>query len=319
MACLRALGCYLPARIVANEEIAAMTGADPAWIAQMTGIAERRFAAPDESVEDLGVRAAQDCLNSAGLDAREVGMVIAASGSAERRFPGPAAPIAERLGAAGVPAIDLPMASAGSVFGLALAARLCPSYGNVLVVGAEIMSRVVRFEPAHRDTAILFGDGAGACLVSPDSGFAEVVDSQLGSDGALAGALRLDLDAPLHMEGRAIILHASRKLPRVIADLLERHGRKPAEIAAYLLHQANRNLIDRVAGALGAEPALFFHNLERYGNTSSASLLIALAEWRGAERQPLSQHVALGAFGAGLNWGAILLGPPPPPKLDHKV
>ena len=237
-------------------------------------------------------------------------MVIVASGSSERRFPGPASTVAERLGAAGVPAIDLPMASAGSLFGLALAARLCETYGDILVIGAEIMSRVVQFEPAGRDTAILFGDGAGACLVSAETGFASVLDSILGSDGTLADALRLDLNAPLHMEGRAIILHASRKLPRVITELLERRGLKPAEVGAYILHQANLNLVERVAKAMGAEESRFFHNLERYGNTSSASLLIALAEWRRGAPPSLASHAVLAAFGAGLNWGAVLLGPP---------
>jgi 3-oxoacyl-[acyl-carrier-protein] synthase-3 len=307
---LRSLGCYLPARVVDNAEIGSLTGADPAWIAQATGIERRRFAAPEETVADLGARAARDCLDAAGLSPRDVGMVMAASGSSERRFPGPAATIAEKLGAAGAPAIDLPMASAGSLFGLALAANLCAAYGNILVIGAEIMSRAVRFDPDHRDTAILFGDGAGACLVGSDTGFASIVDSILGTDGTLAGALRLDFNEPLHMEGRAIILHASRKLPRVIAELLDRHGLKPADIGAYILHQANLNLIERVAKAIGAEESRFFHNLESYGNTSSASLPIALAEWRGGARQNIASHVALAAFGAGLNWGAVLLGPP---------
>jgi 3-oxoacyl-[acyl-carrier-protein] synthase-3 len=208
------------------------------------------------------------------------------------------------------PAIDLPMASAGSLFGLALAASLCREYGNVLVIGAEIMSRVVRLEPAFRDAAILFGDGAGACLVSAETGFAAIVDSVLRSDGSLADALRLDLDGPLYMDGRSIILHASRKLPRAIAELLERHGLMPGDVGAYILHQANLNLIERVARAVGAEESRFFHNLEGCGNTSSASLLIAATEWRRATPPEFTSPVVLAAFGAGLNWGAMLLGPP---------
>jgi 3-oxoacyl-[acyl-carrier-protein] synthase-3 len=310
MAYLRALGCYLPSRIVDNAEMGAMTGAEPAWIVQATGIEQRRFAAPGETVADLGLRAAQDCLHAAGVGAREVGLVIVASGSSERRFPGPATAIAAALGTGGAPAIDLPMASAGSLFGLALAARLCRDYRNVLVIGAEIMSRVVRMDPAHRDTAILFGDGAGACLVSAETGFAVVVDSILRSDGDLADALRLDLDGPLHMDGRTIILHASRKLPRVIVELLERNRLKPDDIGAFILHQANLNLIIRVAQSLGAAETRFFCNLAGYGNTSSASLLIAATEWRRATPPELASPVVFAAFGAGLNWGAVLLGPP---------
>ena len=309
MAWLRALGSYLPARVVDNAELAPMVGVDAAWLLRATGIAERRFAAPDETVATLGAAAAADCLASAGVAAAEVGMLIVASGSAERRFPGPAATIARAAGMAGKPAIDLPMASAGGLFGIALAAELASAYGNVLVVAAEIMSRVVRMDPAGRDTAILFGDGAGACLVSREAGFAEIVDAEIATDGEFAEALRLDFDGPLEMDGRAIILQASRKLPRAIGAVLERNHVLPTEVGTYLLHQANLNLIVRVAQALGAPEERFFRNIERYGNTSSASLPIAAAEWWRATGGTLREPIVLAAFGAGLNWGAVLARP----------
>ena len=313
MAYLRALGCYLPSRVVDNAELAPLVGADPAWLAHVTGIEQRRFAAPEETVAVLGIRAARDCLESAGVGAREVGLIIAASGSSELRFPGPATSIGSGLGIPGIPAIDLPMASAGSLFGLALAARLARDFRNVLVVGTEIMSRVVKLDRTSRDTAILFGDGAGACLVSAEGGFAEVVDSLLFSDGDFAEALRLHLDSPLYMDGRTIILHASRKLPRAIAELLDRNQLKPAQMGVFLLHQANLNLITRVAQALGVPEARFYRNLVRYGNTSSASLLIAATEWWREAGQRLESPIVLAAFGAGLNWGAVLAMPPAKP------
>jgi len=306
---LRALGCYLPTRVVDNAELAPMVGADPSWLLQSTGIEQRRFAAPEETVAVLGIHAAKDCLAAAGIPASEIGMVIASSGSAEQRFPGPASTIAAAVGIAGKPAIDLPMASAGSLFGLAMAAQFAPRYGHVLVVASEIMSRVVRMDPAGRDTAILFGDGAGACLVSADSGFAEIADFALATDGDFAETLRLDFDAPLHMDGRTIILQASRKLPRIISELLDRNQVKADAVGTYLLHQANLNLITRVAQALGAPDSRFFRNIARYGNTSSASMLIAATEWWRAVEKPLREPVVLGAFGAGLNWGAMLCRP----------
>jgi 3-oxoacyl-[acyl-carrier-protein] synthase-3 len=309
MAYLRALGCYLPSRVVDNAELAPMVGADEAWLLHVTGIEQRRFAAPEETVAVLGIRAARDCLESGGVGAREVGLIIAASGSGELRFPGPATSIGAGLGIPGTPAIDLPMASAGSLFGLALAARLARDFRNVLVVGTEIMSRVVKLDRANRDTAILFGDGAGACLVSAEGGFAEVVDSLLLSDGDFAEALRLHLDSPLYMDGRTIILHASRKLPRAIAELLERNRLKPGQVGVFLLHQANLNLMTRVAQALGVPEARFFQNLGRYGNTSSASLLIAATEWWREAGQKVEAPIVLAAFGAGLNWGAVLAAP----------
>ena len=163
MAYLRALGRYLPSRVVDNAEVAGLVGADPAWLLQATGIEQRRFAAPDESVATMGAMAAKDCLESVGVSAAEVGLILVSSGTSPRRFPGPAPAIVSALGIGGTPAIDLPLASAGSLFGLAMAAGLANHYGNVLVIGTEIMSREILMEPAGRDTAILFGDGAGAC------------------------------------------------------------------------------------------------------------------------------------------------------------
>ena len=193
MAYLRALGCYLPERIVDNAEIGPMAGADPAWILQASGIEQRRFAGPQDTVASMGVRAAQDCLATGGANAREVGLILAASGSGERRFPGPASAIGGALGIPGVPAIDLPMASAGSLFAMSLAAHLAPVYGNVLVVASEIMSRVIHLDPISRDTAILFGDGAGACLIGTDAGVARIADSVLHTDGEFAEILTLHL------------------------------------------------------------------------------------------------------------------------------
>jgi 3-oxoacyl-[acyl-carrier-protein] synthase-3 len=318
MAYLRGFGCYLPSRVVDNAELAPLVGVDPAWLLQATGIEQRRYAAPEETVAGLGAKAAADCLQSAGLSARDVGLLIAASGSGERRFPGPAAAIGRALGMGGVPAIDLPMASAGSLFGMSLAARLSRDYGNVLVVASEIMSRVVRCHPAGRDTAILFGDGAGACLVSAGfqgaqqgtpGGFAEITDSIICSDGEFGDALRLDLDSPIHMEGRTIILQAARKIPRTISELLQRNQLPPAQVDTFLMHQANLNLIARVAQALSVPESRFFRNVARYGNTSSASMLIAAAEWWRQRGGHIDGPIVFAAFGAGLHWGALLATP----------
>lgn len=283
-----------------------MVGADEAWLLQATGIAERRFAAPQQTVAELGLFAARDCLERAGIEAGKIGFIFAASGSSERRFPGPAPVIGAALGIPGVPAIDLPIASAGALAGIALASHLAGAYGNILVIGAEIMSRAVQLSPLNRDTSILFGDGAGACVVSPEKGIARIADSVLHTDGDYAEALQLRLDAPLFMDGRSVILHASRKLPRVIQEVLGRNGRKAADIGAFLLHQANLNLITKVAQALGAPESKFYTNIQRYGNTSSASVLIAAAEWRNAGGA-FEAPVVMAVFGAGFNWGAALL------------
>jgi 3-oxoacyl-[acyl-carrier-protein] synthase-3 len=164
------------------------------------------------------------------------------------------------------------------------------------------MSPVVDKDPMEKDTGILFGDGAGAVLVRPDEGRARVVDALLASDGNFANELKLDAQG-LYMNGRAVILQASRKIPRVILDLLARNQVPPGAIDAFVMHQANQNLIDKVAQTVGVPSARFFSNIARYGNTSSASMLIAAAEWDGFRP---GAKVVFAGFGAGFHWGAVL-------------
>lgn len=306
MAYIREFGAYLPERVVANAEMGAKVGCDADWIWNVSGIQERRFAAPDETVVDLAVKAAKDCLDRARTAAAELGMILVATGSAERQFPGPACQVASRLGLDQTPAVDLPMASAGALFGLSLASRLADTYRNILVIGAEKMSSVVLREPMERGIAILFGDGAGACLISRDGGQAKIVDSAVHSDGSFSEDLRLEFSQPMAMNGRSVILQASRKIPRVVADLLARHGKSPVCMDAFLMHQANQNLIVKIAQALGVPPERFYSNILRYGNTSSASMLIAAKEWLAEHGFKPGVPVCFAAFGAGFHWGALL-------------
>jgi 3-oxoacyl-[acyl-carrier-protein] synthase-3 len=303
---LKAFGSYLPSRVVRNEEIGAMVGSSAEWIYNVSGIDERRFAAEDETISDMAVSAAQDCLSNSGVSASSLGMLMVASGSSERRFPGPAASVAHRLGLDSVPALDLPMASAGSLFGMALASKLTDTYGNILVVAAEKMSSVILRQPMNPSTCVLFGDGAGACLVSAEPGLAKVVDSALYSDGSFAEDLKLELERPLEMNGRTVILQASRKIPRAVVDLLERNGRAAADVGYFLMHQANQNLIIRIAAALGVGAEKFYSNIRRYGNTSSASMLIAATEWSRQSGFSAGIPVVFATFGAGFHWGALL-------------
>ncbi len=302
MASVYSFGRYVPERVVTNAELGATLGRDPEWIRRASGIEERRVAAPDQTVVDLSVAAARDCLNRSADS--KVGCVIVASGSSERRFPGPAAEVAYTLGFTGVPAIDLPYASAGGLFGIALAAQLAPMYGTVLVAAAEKMFQPASAAPA--ETAILFGDGAGACLVAPDVSGLEILDFALHSDGVNASSLSMDLTGPVTMNGLAVIRHASRRLPEVIQELLTKHSIAPDAVAVFLTHQANQNLIDRVARALNVSSGRFYSNIQRYGNTSSASILIAASEWNESTRLQSGDTVCLAAFGAGFHWGAVL-------------
>jgi 3-oxoacyl-[acyl-carrier-protein] synthase-3 len=290
LAFLKAFGAYLPDRKVSNQELGQRLACTPEWIRSACGIEERRFAAEGEGVVEMGVAAAQDCLSPAGMQASDLGMVIVSSGSAEQRFPGPASSVAHRLSCGQIPAWDLPLASAGGLFGLALANGLAARYGTVLVVAAEKMSAISMREPLDRNVAILFGDGAGACLVSASDGFAD--------------DLRLNWGGALEMNGRSVILQTGRKLPAGIAEVLRRAGIAVADVEVFLVHQANRNLIDRVARSLGVPADRFYCNIQGYGNTSSASMLIAAAEYFAG--QPMTARpVVFAAFGAGFHWGAV--------------
>ncbi len=307
MAYLLSFGKYLPERIVSNTELAPRLGAEPAWIEEMSGIRERRWAAAGESLVDLAVRAGEAALEKAGLRAVELGVVLVASGTAERRFPGPAAEVQARLGATGALALDVPVASAGGLFALAEAVLWLGRVERVLVIAAEKLSGVAMAEPVEKGTAMLFGDGAGAALLARGGGKARIVDFHLASDGAAAADLRLEHSGPIHMNGRVVILHAARKVPAAIETLLAKHGLTPGQIPTFLMHQANANLLAKIAQTLGVEPARFFANIARYGNTSAASLLIAAEEWEAERGFRPGEPLVLAAFGAGFHWGAMLV------------
>jgi 3-oxoacyl-[acyl-carrier-protein] synthase-3 len=304
MSYLLSFGHHLPPRVVSNSDLEKRTGRDAASIEKSSGILERRYAAEGETVADLALAAASSCLQSAKLTPQDIGLILVSSGSSERTFPGPASVLAAKLGLTTTPAIDIPVASAGSLIGLAFAADLTPRYGNVLVVASEVMSR--RISDSDPDTAILFGDGAGAAIVSPNQGFLRIADTALFTDGNYADALQLQHSSAIQMKGLDVIVQASRKIPRAIEDILTKNNLKAADVPVFLMHQANMNLIRKVATALQIPAERFFSNITRYGNTSSASLLIAASEWRTSNPTPPITPIVLATFGAGFNWGAIL-------------
>jgi len=290
---------------VSNADLAERLGCTADWILGASGIAERRFAAEGESIVDMAVSAARDCLSRVSLNAADIGTLVVSSGSAGQRFPGPAARVAQHLGCGTIPAWDLPLASAGGLFGMSLANAMAPRYGNVMVVAAEKMSALAMREPLDRNVAIVFGDGAGACLISARDGFAKITREVLHSDGSFAGDLHAGWDGLLHMDGRSVILQAGRKLPGGIAEVVAQAGLGAGQIETFLVHQANQNLINRVAQVLGVPSTAFYSNIRRYGNTSSASMLIAAAEYF-AESPMTERPVVFAAFGAGYHWGALL-------------
>jgi 3-oxoacyl-[acyl-carrier-protein] synthase III len=296
MASICKFGKYLPDRALGNDELALRLGCEANWILQVSGIEDRRVAAESESVADMAIAAAQPCLSGT------IGMVIVSSGTSALRFPGPAAEVAQRLGLAGIPAIDLPIASAGSLFAIELAARLAPAYGDILVIASEKMAP----HGIGKNIAILFGDGAGACLVSTTRPGLEIIGSALHSDGTWSDQLMLPWSGPIHMNGASVIRQATARIPAAIGEVLARSNVTADSIRAFIMHQANQNLMDRAARALQVPVERFYSNIRRYGNTSSASMLIAAAEWYEGAELAAGDLICLAAFGAGFHWGALL-------------
>ena len=307
MAHLAGFGKALPEGVVANAGLAVEYGVSEEWIVSVSGIRERRRAKDGETAASLAHRAALEALGQANLEPTGLGAIVVGTGSSPRQFPGVSADLQRLLGAPGIPAFDVPLASAGGLFALALAVDLAPRYGPVLVAGAELMSRVLDRPPRVKETAILFGDGAGACVVKPGPGPVEVVDIRIASDGALGDDLSMTPDGALTMNGRTVILQASRKLPAAVRDILSRAGLTPADVDLYVFHQANLVLLRQVAKSLGVDESRLAIDVDRYGNTSAASMLIALAGAAEARRLTPGSRVVLAAFGAGFSWGAALL------------
>ena len=240
------------------------------------------------------------------VDRGTIGLVLVSSGSSERRFPGPAASIAHSLGLSGIPALDLPIASAGSLLAIAVASDLTERFGPVLVIASERMSAPGLAEPLSRDVAPLFGDGAGACLITPDDFGLVIRGYALHSDGSFCDDLRLEFQGPVSMNGRSVILQATRKIPSAIKEVLDRNSIEANSVEAFLMHQANQNLIHRVAKAVGVANDRFPSNIAQFGNTSSASMLIVASEYFENRQSAPAETFCFAAFGAGFHWGALL-------------
>jgi 3-oxoacyl-[acyl-carrier-protein] synthase-3 len=307
MPALAGFGHSLPAGVLTNETLAAEFQVDPAWIVGMCGIETRRVVAEEETVCDLAERAAQACLRDAGITADKLGAIIACTGTPHRQFPGVSAEVQKRLNAPGIPAFDLHLASISGLFGLALANQMCEPWGPTLVVAAETMTRALAQGPRTKETAILFGDGAGACLVTPGESPLAIRDIRVASDATFSEALRMDFGATLEMDGRTIIMHAVRKLARAISEMLEKHSLQADQIGLFIFHQANLRLLERLMKELKIDAHQCFVNIEKYGNTSSASWLIAASEAKAAGLLRSGMKVVIAAFGAGLSWGVALV------------
>jgi 3-oxoacyl-[acyl-carrier-protein] synthase-3 len=315
-------GKYMPERVLTNAEISEMVDTSDEWIVARTGIQERRIAAEDESTATLALKAARAALETADLTPAELDLIIVASASPEHIFPATACLVQDGLGANNAGAFDLSAACSGWIYALSLAAQAIEtgSIDHVLVIGAETLSRIVNWE--DRTTCILFGDGAGAVVLGGSDRPGGVLSYVLGSDGSGGETLSLPAGGSqmpasmetvnqnlhkIHMDGRKVFRFATRVMRQASLEAVEKAGLTMDDVALVIPHQANSRIIESAARGLKLPEERVFVNLERYGNTSSASIPIALCEALESGRvQPDDRLVAVG-FGAGLTWGAAVI------------
>ena len=310
------IGSHVPERVMRNDEIATMVETSDEWIAQRTGIRERRIAAASDSSATLGAEAARRALLSAGIDAGELDLIVTATASPDYYFPATASLIGERIGAGEVAGYDLSAACTGFIYALAqaysqIAAGLAET---VLVVGTEVFSRLLDW--SDRSTCILFGDGAGAVVLRRDDDRHGLRGFELGADGS--GALLLSVAAAGHaadhdegpfvrMNGPEVYKFATRVVVDSSLRSLEAAGLGVEDVDVFVPHQANRRIIDHAARRLGLDEAKVFSNVDRYGNTSAGSIPLCLDEaWRQGRIGP-GDIVLMVGFGGGLAWGSCVM------------
>jgi 3-oxoacyl-[acyl-carrier-protein] synthase III len=304
---IAAVAAALPPRAVANEAIAQRLGVDGEWIATRTGVRERRIAASEESLAELAAAAGSTALERAGIAAAELDLVLVATVTADDLMPNAAPLVAERLGARRAGAIDVGAACAGFVSALDLAAGTVESgrAGAVLVIGADLMSRLVDFD--DRRTAGLFGDGAGAAVVVP-GGSARIGPVRLRADGTGARAVTASqAENVVRMDGRATFRAAVARLAEVSRQVVAEAGLELSEIDLFVYHQANTRILSAVGSRLGLDPARVVDSIANHGNTSAASIPLALDAARAEGRIEPGARILLGAFGAGFTWGGAIL------------
>ena len=317
-------GSYAPERVMTNEDLAKMVDTSDEWIRARSGIRERRIAAPAQATSDLAVMAAQRALADAGLPASAIDLVIVATITPDSPMPATACIIQHKLGVPTTAAcFDLNAACSGFIYALDTACAMLASgrYQKALVIGAEKLSSVVNWQ--DRGTCLLFGDGAGAAIIgvseTPGIGLIGTNLGALGEDTDLlcipAGGSRMPItpeaiargDQFIKMKGKEVFKLAVRVMEEAARDILEQHGLAATQIGLVIPHQANLRIIDAIAQYLELPVERFFVNVDRYGNTSAASIPIALDEARKAGRIQPGDLTLLVAFGAGLTYGSALI------------
>lgn len=315
-------GMAVPEHVLTNADLEKMVETSDQWITERSGIKERRIAEPGSGLSALAARAAKAALEDAGVAAEEVDLIILGTVTGDMKFPATACLVQEQLGASRAAAFDLSAACSGVLYAFKVAEGLirAGAYRHILVIGGEILSSMVNWE--DRETCVLFGDGAGAVLLGPAEQGRGIIATHIQSDGAFSDLLYNpgcgSLNPPteenvreklhtIRMRGREVFRQAVQAMTQSLKLLFTQTGLGPGELDLLIPHQANMRIIDSVGKNLGVPPERVYVNIERFGNTSAASIPIALDEVRKAGRLKEGDLLGLVAFGAGFTWGASLI------------
>jgi len=316
------VGSYLPERVLTNGELEKMVDTSDEWIVQRTGIKERRIARDNENTSDMGIQAALKALESSGVSADEIDLIIVATMTPDVISSATASIIQEKIQATRAGALDIQAACTGFIYGLSIAKAYIVSgmYKKILLVASEKMSSVTDF--TDRSTCILFGDGASAVVLSDEGDGLGVDQILLGSDGACtelitipSGGTRMpvakeNIDKGLHyakLEGREVFKHAVRRMASACSECLQMSGLNLDDVKWLVPHQANQRIIDALARKLKFPDEKIVKTVSKYGNTSASSVPLALDELLANQKMNLGETILLTAFGAGFSWGAATL------------
>jgi 3-oxoacyl-[acyl-carrier-protein] synthase-3 len=315
-------GHYAPARVVPNAELEKIVDTSDAWITERTGIRRRHVAAAGEVTSDMAAAAGRAALEAAGLNVADLDLIIVGTVTPDAPMPSCAVQVQQKLGADEIPAFDISAACAGFIYGITIADQFIRTGTArcILVIGVELLSRILNWK--DRTTCVLFGDGAGAVVLGPSKNGAGILATQLFTDGSLAGALHIPAGGAaephsgegisnhrhqVHMSGSEVFKTAVKNLTSASSAAVKAAGLKSTDIDWVVAHQANMRILDQVATRLGFPLSKFVLNIEDYGNTSSASIPIALDEAVRDGRIKPGHRVLMCALGAGISWGSAVV------------
>jgi 3-oxoacyl-[acyl-carrier-protein] synthase-3 len=321
---IASLATYVPPRVLTNADLEKIVDTTDEWIVQRTGIRERHIAEPGVATSELGRQAAVKAIAKAGLKPDDIGVIVVGTVTPDMLFPSTACLIQDKIGAHHAWGFDLSAACSGFTFALATASQFVATgaHDHALVVGADVMSSIIDYK--DRATCVLFGDGAGACVVSATNGAADIgiLDFEHEIDGSggralcmpAGGSLRPPshetVDQRLHyvkQEGQTVFKFAVRKTEEISRRLLERNGLTPADLDLFVSHQANRRIIESAGEKLGVDPTKVLINIDRFGNTTAATIPLALNDAVCSGRLKRGNLVLLASVGAGFTAGAVLV------------